>query len=149
MLNLIKTNTKNPDFIHLVKLLDADLAVRDGDDHAFYNQFNSIDNLKYAIVAYKGNIPVACGAIKEFSKDSVEIKRIYVLPTFRGQQIAQQILTELERCAKELNYSKCILETGYNQPEAIKLYNKCNYRVIENYGQYKGIATSICFEKIV
>jgi len=49
----------------------------------------------------------------------------------------------------ELGFSRCILETGYNQPEAIALYKKCGYQITENYGQYIGVKNSICFEKIL
>ncbi|MGB5499367.1 MAG: GNAT family N-acetyltransferase, partial [Maribacter sp.] len=49
----------------------------------------------------------------------------------------------------ELSYEKCVLETGKRQPEAIQLYTKSGYKIIPNYGQYKGIANSICFEKIL
>ncbi len=38
MVKLIRTDSGNQDFIGLVKYLDADLAVTDGDDHAFYDQ---------------------------------------------------------------------------------------------------------------
>ena len=43
MNNLIRCNSDNKDFQDLVKELDIDLAIRDGDDHAFYHQFNKIN----------------------------------------------------------------------------------------------------------
>ena len=64
MINVIRTDSENQDFIELIKYLDADLAKRDGNDHAFYAQFNKVDKIKYAIVAYENGIPVGCGAIK-------------------------------------------------------------------------------------
>lgn len=45
MVKFIRTNSDNPDFIRLVKFPDADLAIRDGEDHAFYAQFNKIDRI--------------------------------------------------------------------------------------------------------
>ena len=42
-----KEQLGDPKFIGLVKLLDADLAIRDGADHAFYSQFNKIDKIKH------------------------------------------------------------------------------------------------------
>ena len=59
------------------------------------------------------------------------------------------VLSDLESWAKELGFVKCVLETGINQPEAIALYKKCGYSIIENYGQYKGVENSLCFEKIL
>lgn len=147
MINFIKTNSNNTDFINLVKLLDSELADRDGEDHAFYAQYNKLDKIKHALVLYFKNIPVAIGAIKEFERDSMEVKRMYTLPEYRGQGIATKILLELEIWTKELGYSKCVLETGKRQPEAINLYKKNGYKTIPNYGQYIGIENSICFEK--
>jgi putative acetyltransferase len=147
MITLIRTNAQHHHFIELVRELDAELAVRDGREHDFYNQFNTIDMIKYTVVAYEENKPVGCGAIKEYAPAIMEIKRIYTLPDSRGKGIAYQILKELETWSKEMNYEKCILETGKKQPEAIALYQKSSYKQIPNYGQYAGIDNSVCFEK--
>jgi len=144
---LLRTSTNNPDFIELVKLLDAELAERDGDDHAFYDQYNKISKLDYVVVLYQDDDPVSCGAIKEFDSLSVEVKRMFTLPECRGQGMAKIVLADLEKWAKELSYSKCVLETGKRQPEAIALYEKNGYNKIPNYGQYIGIENSVCFEK--
>ena len=73
---------------------------------------------------------------------------MFVDTSQRGLGIAPKILSELETWAKELNYKKCVLETGERQIEAVKLYIKSNYKRMQiNYGQYKGIVNSLCFEK--
>lgn len=149
MIKLHRTSSSNPDFIALVKHLDADLLVRDGKEQTFYNQFNKIDKIKNVVVAYDNDKPVACGAIKQFSENAMEVKRMYTLPEQRGKGVATKILTELEKWAKELGYEKCVLETGKRQPEAIALYKKNGYTIIPNYGQYIGIENSVCFEKII
>ncbi len=147
MIVLIRNNSENEDFQKLVQALDADLKIRDGEEHAFYAQFNKTDSIKHTLVAYKQEIPVGCGAIKKFSEDTMEVKRMYVLPERRGEGIASFILDELERWAKELGFKKCVLETGKKQPEAIGLYQKSGYRLIPNYGQYEHVENSVCFEK--
>lgn len=149
MIKLIRTNAVNMDFMELVKSLDADLQIRDGEEHSFYNQFNKLNNIKHAVVAYDDGMPVGCGAIKEYQGDTAEIKRMFVSSNVRGKGIATKILVELEHWAKELNYAKCILETGVNQPEAIGLYYKNGYKIMANYGQYKNVKNSVCFEKIL
>jgi putative acetyltransferase len=154
-MNIIRTNFKNKDFIKLVKQLDAYLKIMDGDEHEFYNQFNNIAILKEVVVFYEGENAVGCGAFKKFDaesssakvKNAVEIKRMFVLSEKRGVGIAQKILNELEIWAKELDYKKCVLETGIRQVEAVKFYQKCDYKIILNYGQYKNMENSICFEK--
>ena len=147
MIKIARTNSDNQDFIDLVKYLDADLAERDGNDHSFYAQFNKIDKIKYVVIAYENSKPMGCGAIKEYTPNTMEIKRMYTSPESRGKGIATKVLTELEIWAIELSYEKCILETGKKQPEAIGLYKKNGYKLIPNYGQYAEIENSLCFEK--
>ena len=147
MLTTKRTASSDTDFQTLVKALDTDLKIRDGEEHDFYHQFNKINLIKYAVVAYDGDEAVGCGAVKEYSSDSMEVKRMYVPPQHRGKGIASIILKELESWCKELGYKKCILETGKKQPEAIELYKKNGYIIIPNYGQYSTVANSVCFEK--
>ena len=148
-MTIIRTDSSNKDFILLVKELDADLAIRDGEEHAFYDQFNKITNIKNVVVAYENDEPVGCGAFKPFNEEAVEIKRMYVPPALRGKGIASFILNSLEAWAKENGYKKSILETGLKQPEAIALYKKNGYIQILNFGQYAGVENSVCFEKIL
>lgn len=147
MIVLKRTTAENKDFVNLVSELDAELAIRDGDDHDFYHQFNGLEDIKHAVLLYSNKEAVGCGAIKKYDDSSMEVKRMYVKTDFRGKGLAVTILDELEAWSKELNYTFCILETGVNQPEAIKLYKKTGYHVVENYGQYAGVSTSFCFKK--
>lgn len=149
MIRIIRTNSDNTDFMNLVKELDAYLAVTDGEEHSFYSQYNTLDSIKYAVVVYEGSTPIGCGAIKEYNVKAVEVKRMYAVPSHRKKGIATLVLTELEKWAVELFYEKCILETGKRQYEAVKFYMKNNYTLISNYGQYMGVANSLCFEKII
>lgn len=144
-----RTTSDDSNFLHLVALLDEDLAIRDGEDHAFYAQFDTLDHIKNGIVCYHGNLAVGCGAFKPYNSTTAEIKRMFVHPDFRGQGIATAILNELERWATELQYTNCILETGTNNPNAIQLYNKAGYSVIPNYDQYENVTTSICLGKTI
>ena len=147
MITLLRTNSSENDFIDLVKHLDEDLKITDGDDHEFYDQFNQIQDLQYCILAYKDDFAVGCGAVKTFDNHTMEVKRMFVLKDYRGKGIASLMLKELEVWTQQLDFSACILETGINQPEAIALYRRNGYQVTENYGQYKGISASICFKK--
>ena len=142
-----RTSSENNDFRNLVALLDKDLQQRDGDEHDFYAQFNSIDNIRHAIVCYVDDKPIGCGAFKMYDPQKVEIKRMYVLPAYRGHGMGLSILNELELWAAELNYPECILETGKNNPEAVSLYQKAGYTIIKNYGQYEHDENSVCMLK--
>ncbi|MDN3654480.1 GNAT family N-acetyltransferase [Ferruginibacter paludis] len=147
MITIKRTSSDDSHFRELVQQLDADLKIRDGDEHAFYAQFNKAATIKYALVAYDGDVAVGSGAIRELNPDTMEVKRMFVLPACRGKGIASALLQMLETWSVELGYKKCVLETGKNQPEAIALYKKSSYKIIPNYGQYQSMINSVCFEK--
>ena len=146
---LVRTNHHNEAFQKLVNQLDTELAITDGEDHDFYHQFNVIKKLNYVILFMVEDQAVACGAIKKYDNSSMEIKRMYTLPNYRGRGIAYKILDELESWAKELEYQNCILETGKRQYSAIKLYEKAGYQLTDNYAQYIGMENSLCFKKTI
>ena len=129
-----------------MKDLDFYLALKDGEEHSFYAQFNSIATLENCLVLFENDLPVACGAIKRYDENAMEIKRMFVKPEYRNRGFAKQILRELEVWAKELGYKETILETGIRQTEAVNLYEKI-YTRIPNYGQYEFAENSVCFKK--
>lgn len=147
MITCIRTDSSNQDFKKLVTELDAELRIRDGDESDFYEQFNKSDSIKYAIVAYQDNEAIACGALRPYNENAIEIKRMYVPLANRSVGVATIIVNELEKWAAELGYFNLILETGIRQPEAIRLYSKNGYVSMPNYGQYAGVASSVCFSK--
>jgi len=149
MIKLVKSNSENRDFKKLVKNLDADLKIRDGENHSFYNQFNKIDTIQNVVIAYENGKAIGCGCFKKCQNSRVEIKRMYVVPEVRRKGIARKILYELENWALELGFTKCILETGKQQPEAIQLYKKHGYSITSNFGFYENVENSVCFEKII
>lgn len=147
MITLLRTHSENPDFRFLVQELDAYLSSIDGEDYAFYSQYNQVDAIKEVVVAYDQDQPVGCGAIKAFDEHAMEVKRMYVQAERRGRRIAQLVLSELESWARELGYTACVLETGRRQQPAIALYTRSGYQPIPNYGQYVGVENSVCMKK--
>jgi putative acetyltransferase len=147
MIKLQRTTSDNEDFRLLIGELDKELRSRYEEKQAIYDQYNIIENNRNVVIAYKDEMPVGCGCFKKFDDRSVEIKRMFVKPEYRGQKIAASILQELEDWAIEFNISGTVLETGIKQHEAIHLYQKSGYIVVENYGPYKGLPESICMQK--
>ena len=143
----IRADSAHHDFRSLVRSLDEYLAEKDGDDHAFYDQYNQPHNIRHVIIAYQNEEPVACGAIRGISPGVTEVKRMYTKPAFRGRGYAAAVLGELEKWARELGFRKCVLETGLRQTEAVRFYGHNGYRRIPNYGPYAGVENSLCFEK--
>lgn len=146
---MIRTNSKHPHFIALVKELDSLLSVVDGDKHEYYHQFNSIEGIPYAIVAYLNDEPIACGAMKPYNETTVEIKRMYTKLESRGKGLGKTILLELQEWAKELGFQTLLLETGVSFEAAINLYKKNGFVQTQNYDQYTNVADSICFQKSI
>ncbi|MDP2891177.1 MAG: GNAT family N-acetyltransferase, partial [Bacteroidota bacterium] len=95
------TTSENNDFRKMVNFLDEDLNQRNGDIQRQYDQYNKIDKIKHAIVIYVGEKPVGCGCFKRYDDETVEMKRMFVLPEMRGKHLAAQLLQELETWALE------------------------------------------------
>ncbi len=144
---IIKTDSNNPDFHLLVAQLDAHFKELNGEKDAFYAQYNQLDTIKNVVIAYDNGTPIGCGAIKKYVHNTMEIKRMYILPAFRGQGIASSILRNLERWATQLGYSETILETLKSGDNVVALYVKNGYQIIPNYGQYTDVETSVCMNK--
>ncbi|MEM8586312.1 MAG: GNAT family N-acetyltransferase [Bacteroidota bacterium] len=147
MQTIKRTNSTHKGFKPLVAKLDAYLAITDGDEHAFYDQYNQIDDIKCVVLAYVDQKAVGCGAIKAFDADRMEVKRMWVDEDQRGGSVAAAILDELENWATDLGAKACILETGKRQQAAVKFYQKRGYKEVPKYGQYVEMENSICFEK--
>lgn len=147
MITLTRTNSDNADFQQLVQHLDQELWERYRELQNIYSQYNKVPDLPTVVVAYEDGTPVGCGCFKPFDENAVEIKRMFVVPGKRGSGVATAILIELQRWAKELGYTSAVLETGTNQPEAIRFYQREGFVPTDNYGQYIGMETSICMKR--
>jgi putative acetyltransferase len=146
---IIRTTSFNKDFIHLVKMLDAELTIRDGELHDFYDQFNGTEELNHVVVMYNENRPVACGAFKNKTKHTAELKRMFTHQDERAKGHASIVLKELETWALELGITSILLETGTSFTDAVTFYTKHNYQQRPNYEPYVGVETSLCFEKSI
>jgi len=144
---LKRTNSADPHFQSLIKQLDADLRLRNGDEMDEYDQHNVIAPIDTVVIAYIDNQPTACGCFKKYDETTVEIKRMFVAPQARGKGISRKILAELETWAYNLGFGCIILETGGRQVEALGLYQRAGYMPIANYPPYEEMADSFCFRK--
>lgn len=148
MVTTLRTTTADFRFLELIRALDADLWNRYQPYQAKYDGFNKVDETARVVIALMNERAIGCGCFRPVSASgTVEIKRMFVAPQVRGKGIGKQIVQELERWALEEAYSIVRLETGNKQPEAIRLYERMNYKRIANYPPYAGLETSICMEK--
>lgn len=148
-MKLIRTTKEDKNFVELVKLLDEDLNARYGKLQKSYDGFNKIATLDGVVIAFVDDKAIGCGAIRKVDENKTEVKRMFVLPTYRKQGIAKMVLKELEILAYEQGFEKTVLETGSKQFEAIAFYQKNGYSQIPNYGAYKDNPNSLCFEKML
>ena len=105
-------------------------------------------------VAYLDEEPVATGAwrrredVEAFgTRQSAEIKRMYVVPHARGLGLARRVLAHLESTAARAGAEVMVLETGAAQPEAMALYESSGYTRIANFGHYRDSPLNRCYAK--
>jgi GNAT superfamily N-acetyltransferase len=149
MLNLKikRTSTDDPQFIHLISLLDHELWVELKEDQTTYDQYNKVPAISTAVTIYDDVKPIACGCFKKHNENTVEIKRMFVNKTYRGKGISKIILNELEKWAMEDSFKYAVLETSVHFNVARTLYQKAGYNIIPNYDQYVGLEESVCMKK--
>ena len=147
MLAITRCTGQDADFRALVTELDKELVERYGAQMEFFGQYNHSIDVQNAVVAYLDGVPAGCGCFKQFSGDTVEMKRMFVPKAFRGKRIARAVIAELEVWAKEQGNVFAVLETGILQPDAIRLYEAAGYHRIPNYPPYVGVKESISYQK--
>ena len=147
-IRVINTDKNNPDFVALVSLFDELLVDTYGADvMADFHPLNALDDIIHTVVVGCDNEPSACGGIKPFDDDTVEIKRIFVKPAFRRLGLGARVIQRLEELAVSGGFSRAVLETATDMAAAQALYLQCGYTRIKNYGPYENNPLSVCFEK--
>ncbi|HLX21255.1 MAG TPA: GNAT family N-acetyltransferase [Gaiellaceae bacterium] len=101
----------------------------------------------FLVVRDDDGVAIACGGVTRFANARGELKRMYVVPAYRGRGLGRRLLVELEAEARRLGYASLVLETGDRQPEALGLYASSGYERIPCYPPYDSRALSLCFEK--
>ncbi|AEV88563.1 GCN5 family acetyltransferase [Actinoplanes sp. SE50] len=127
----------------------AELDARYGSDDHEPGGAPAADEIDVFLVAVDGDAAVGCGALRRLDEHSVEVKRMYVAPGSRGSGVATAILRALEDAARRRGWTTVRLETGTEQPDAIRFYQREGYREIPLYGRYVGSTISRCFERLI
>jgi putative acetyltransferase len=99
------------------------------------------------LLAYRGDRAIGMGAHRPIDAVRTELRRMYVLRDERQRGAAGAILARLEQHAADHGFEEVVLETGYKQESAMRLYEARGYRRIEAFGPYIGDPTSVCFAK--
>ena len=101
------------------------------------------------LVARWAGVAVGCGAVKFVQGEYAEVKRMYVMPCWRGLGVAQALLTHLERLSRQNGFGVLRLETGVHQQEAIKLYERVGFTRCAAFGEYVENGVNLCYEKVL
>jgi GNAT superfamily N-acetyltransferase len=99
------------------------------------------------LVAFDDEVAVGCGGLRTLDGSHGEIKRMYVIPERRGTGVSTALLSALEGEARGRGWDRLVLETGDQQPDAMRLYEREGYIRVPNFGYYADSDLSICYEK--
>jgi putative acetyltransferase len=147
------TSLVSPDATRLIAALNAELSAlfpEPGATHFSLTTEQVAEGDGAFLIAYLDNQPVGCGALRKLDARAAELKRMFVVPNFRGQGIARAIVNALENEARQLGCSRVVLETGTRLPAAIKLYTSLGFEPIPLFGEYLASPeTSLCFGKVL
>ena len=127
-----------------------ELTIRYGTPDSEPGILPSADDIAVFYVAYDdADTPVGCGGLRELDPTEGEIKRMFVAPASRGTGVSTAILATLEEAARARGWQRLVLETGSEQPDAMRFYEREGYAPIPNYGHYVGSDLSRCYEKLL
>jgi GNAT superfamily N-acetyltransferase len=134
----------------LIAALDAELSARYPEEGATHFRLDA-DELAPGrgvfLVAYAGDQPIGCGAVRTIAPGVAEIKRMFVAPAARGRGLGALLLGALERHAQALGAARVVLETGARQAEAIAMYRRAGYEPMDPFGEYVDSPLSICMQR--
>lgn len=105
-------------------------------------------DVTHFVVAWLDGAPAGCGGLRPLpSPGTVELKRFYTEPAFRGRGVATAIIGALEDAARAAGFAVARVETGHLLPVAIALYQRAGYHAIDPFDHYAGSELSRCFER--
>ncbi len=71
--------------------------------------------------------PAGCIGVRPFAGSVGEVKRLYVLPAFRGRGLARSLVSAAVAAAGRLGYDALVLDTLASMREAIALYRSFGF----------------------
>ena len=78
-------------------------------------------------LAMENSKPIGCVAIRPFSAEEAELKRMYVVPESRGRGVARSLLQQAIAMASLQGYKSIVLDTLPSMESAKKLYKQSGF----------------------
>ena len=137
----------HPDSVDLRSQQRAEIERRYGSPDSEPGPAPTAEDITVFYVAYEGDTAIGCGGLRERDATEAEVKRMFVHADHRGTGVSVAILRQLEQFGRERGYARLMLETGTEQPDAVRFYEREGFTRIPNFGYYVGSAHSLCYEK--
>lgn len=99
------------------------------------------------VLARLDGTPAGCGGWRRFDEETVEIKRVFVVPAARGRGVARALLSHLEADARDQGHCRAVLETGVRQEAALRLYRGLGWSPTACWPPCAGDPSSVCLAK--
>lgn len=87
-----------------------------------------------------------CVAMRKIDNDVCEMKRLWVRPFFRGEDIGRALAEKLIDEARSIGYKKMLLDTISTMTEALTLYKSLGFKETEPYYD-SPVEEAVYFEK--
>jgi putative acetyltransferase len=155
-LQIFPERADQPQVRAMLDALDAYLAslYAPEDNHILGMQALLAPEVCFLVARDAGAGLLGCGAFRRMPAEAatdgqpyVEIKRMYVEPAARGQRIAARLLERLEQVAAREGTALALLETGRDQHEAVRLYERLGYRRRGPFAGYPDNGLSVFYAK--
>lgn len=145
-----KVGNTNIDFLELCKKLN-DTHNKIVAEQRQPNANCCIGNEKYTniYIMYNEKTAVGCIASTDVKNETVEIGRVYVCEEYRKQGIATKLFENVEKIAKKNGAKILKLDTYERLVDAIKLYKKLGFKIVEPFPEIKDSPYSICMSKTI
>ncbi|MGI6204334.1 MAG: GNAT family N-acetyltransferase [Anaerovoracaceae bacterium] len=84
-------------------------------------------------IAYDGEVPAGCIALRRFDETRGEMKRLYVRPQYRGSGLGEKLARIILSDAREIGYDSVLLDSLPFMRSAQGLYRKLGFTETEPY----------------